>query len=89
MREAIAKRDQLERLSEQLETNFEQNEVALANLTDTLTQRMGSLRELFGVLQQVAGDASSKLQSSYVSVEYPGRSDQLADLAQKWDQHLS
>ena len=83
LREAIAKRDQLERLSEQLETNFEQNEVALANLTDTLTQRMGSLRELFGVLQQVAGDASSKLQSSYVSVEYPGRSDQLADLAQK------
>ncbi|OZB04257.1 MAG: energy transducer TonB, partial [Idiomarina sp. 34-48-12] len=44
---------------------------------------MGSLRELFGVLQQVAGDTSSKLQTSFVSVELPGRSEQLSDLAQK------
>jgi len=83
LRDAIAKRDQLEKLSEQLETNFEKNEIELAALTNTLTQRMGSLRELFGVLQQVAGDTSSKLQTSFVSVEYPGRSEQLSDLAQK------
>lgn len=83
LREAIAKRDQLEQLSETLETNFEKNEIELAALTNTLTQRMGSLRELFGVLQQVAGDTSSKLQTSFVSVEYPGRSEQLSTLAQK------
>ncbi|WP_417659865.1 MotA/TolQ/ExbB proton channel family protein [Pseudidiomarina sp.] len=83
LREAIAERDRLEQLSETLETNFEKNEIELAGLTDTLTQRMGSLRELFGVLQQVAGDTSSKLQSSFVSVEFPGRSEQLSDLAQK------
>ncbi|RUO58834.1 MotA/TolQ/ExbB proton channel family protein [Pseudidiomarina marina] len=83
LREAIAERDRLEKLSETLETNFEKNEIELAGLTDTLTQRMGSLRELFGVLQQVAGDTSSKLQTSFVSVEFPGRSEQLSDLAQK------
>lgn len=83
LREAIAERDRLEQLSERLETQFEQNEVELGNLTDALTQRMGSLRELFGVLQQVAGDTSGKLQNSYVSVEFPGRSENLSELAQK------
>lgn len=83
LRDAIAERDRLERLSETLETNFEKNEIELAGLTDTLTQRMGSLRELFGVLQQVAGDTSSKLQTSFVSVEFPGRSEQMSELAQK------
>lgn len=83
LRDAIAERDRLEKLSETLETQFEKNEIELAAVTDTLTQRMGSLRELFGVLQQVAGDTSSKLQTSFVSVEYPGRSEQLSALAQK------
>ncbi|PTB82611.1 energy transducer TonB, partial [Pseudidiomarina aestuarii] len=83
LREAIDERDRLEQLSERLETQFEQNEVELGNLTDALTQRMGSLRELFGVLQQVAGDTSGKLQNSYVSVEFPCRSENLSELAQK------
>ncbi|RUO47497.1 MotA/TolQ/ExbB proton channel family protein [Pseudidiomarina donghaiensis] len=83
LRDTIAERDRLEKLSETLETQFERNEIELAEVTDTLTQRMGSLRELLGVLQQVAGDTSSKLQTSFVSVEYPGRSEQLSALAQK------
>lgn len=83
LREAIAQRDQLERLSERLETQFERNETELAAVTETLNQRLGSLRELFGVLQQVSGDTASKLQNSLVSVEYPGRAEQLSALAQK------
>ncbi len=83
LREAIAQRDRLERLSEQLETQFEKNEIELAAVTETLNQRLGSLRELFGVLQQVSGDTASKLQNSYVSVEFPGRSEQLSALAKK------
>ncbi|MFP3526387.1 hypothetical protein SB912_28270, partial [Pantoea sp. SIMBA_072] len=59
LEDAIAERNRLEQRAEQLETQFEQNEVDLGNLSDTLTQRMGSLKELFGVLQQVANDASS------------------------------
>jgi biopolymer transport protein ExbB len=83
LRDAIAQRDRLERLSEQLETQFEKNEIELAAVTETLNQRLGSLRELFGVLQQVSGDTASKLQNSYVSVEFPGRSEQLSALAKK------
>lgn len=83
LREAIAQRDRLEQLSAELESQFETNERDLAALEDALTQRMGSLKELFGVLQQVAGDTASTLQNSYVSVEFPGRSDALSDLAQK------
>ncbi|MGO3645203.1 MAG: energy transducer TonB, partial [Pseudoalteromonas sp.] len=59
--------------SERLETEFEQNEIKLANLTDTLSKRMGSLKELFGVLQQVAGDSSNKFATSVVSAQIPGR----------------
>lgn len=83
LREAIAKRDQLEQASARLESQFEGNERDLAALEDALTQRMGSLKELFGVLQQVAGDTASNLRNSYVSVEFPGRSDALNELAQK------
>ncbi|MGQ4276940.1 MotA/TolQ/ExbB proton channel family protein [Pseudidiomarina sp. E22-M8] len=83
LREAIAKRDQLEQASARLEGQFEGNERDLAALEDALTQRMGSLKELFGVLQQVASDTASNLRNSYVSVEFPGRSDALSDLAQK------
>ena len=79
LREAIAQRDRLEQLSAELESQFETNERDLAALEDALTQRMGSLKELFGVLQQVAGDTASTLQNSYVSVEFPGRSDALSD----------
>ena len=82
LEDAIAQRNQLEQRAEQLETNFEQNEVDLGNLSDTLTQRMGSLKELFGVLQQVANDASGKFDNSVISAQYPGRSDALEELAE-------
>jgi len=83
LRDAIAERERLEALSETLETRFEGNETEIAGLTDTLTQRMGSLRELFGVLQQVAGDTSGKLQNSLTSAQFPGRSETLDALAEK------
>ena len=82
LEDAIAQRNQLEQRAEQLETDFEQNEVDLGNLSDTLTQRMGSLKELFGVLQQVANDASGKFDNSVISAQYPGRSDALEELAE-------
>jgi biopolymer transport protein ExbB len=69
--------------SERLETQFEENEIKLANLADTLSKRMGSLKELFGVLQQVSGDSSNKFMTSVVSAEIHGRSDEMSALAQK------
>lgn len=78
-----AKRNQMLGESERLETQFEENEIKLANLTDTLSKRMGSLKELFGVLQQVAGDSSNKFATSVVSAEISGRSTFMDELAQK------
>lgn len=69
--------------SEKLETNFEEHEVKIANLNEALNKRLGSLKELFGVLQQVAGDTRSKFSTSVVSAEYPGRGEFLGNLAEK------
>ena len=82
LQNTINKRDQALKLSEELETTFEENEFKLADLSETLGKRMGSLKELFGVLQQVSGDSAGKLRSSNVSAQFPGRDVFFEDLAQ-------
>ena len=72
-----------ERRSDQLETTFESNELLIADVTAQLDARLGSLRELFGVLQQVAGDARAQFENSFTNVEYPDRAQFLGDLAAK------
>ncbi|MDO6475710.1 MotA/TolQ/ExbB proton channel family protein [Alteromonas sp. 1_MG-2023] len=76
------KRDQELANSESLETQFEENEFKLADLNTALDTRLGSLKELFGVLQQVAGDTKSKFQNSVVSAQIPGRAEFLDNMAQ-------
>lgn len=83
LKDTQAKRNQMLAESEQLETQFEENEIKLANLTDALSNKMGTLKELFGVLQQVAGDSSNKFMTSVVSAELPGRSTFMDELAVK------
>ncbi len=82
LRQAAAERDNALKLSEQLETRFEENEFKLADLNEAMNKRLGSLKELFGVLQQVAGDTKSKFQNSIISAQIPGRAEFLDDLAQ-------
>ena len=53
------------------------------DVTEQLNARLGSLRELFGVLQQVAGDARGLFEASLTNIEYPERSQFLTDLAAK------
>ena len=43
---------------------------------------MGSLKELFGVLQQVSGEAKGQMQTSNVSAQFPGRDVFFEELAQ-------
>jgi biopolymer transport protein ExbB len=69
-------------MSEKLETQFEENEFKLADLNEAMTNRLGSLKELFGALQQVAGDTKNKFYNSVVSAEIPGRAEFLDQLAQ-------
>ena len=80
--QATAMRDEQLRLSESLEKQFQQNEVSLTDLNQALENRLGSLKELFGVLQQVSGDTKGKFQNSVISAQIPGRTEFLDKLAQ-------
>lgn len=81
LNEANAEQDRLERRSEQLDTQYEANEVRIGDLQELLDNRLGSLRELFGVLQQVAGDTRGNFEGSIISLEFPGREQFLDDFA--------
>jgi len=59
--------------SERLETTFSTNEVELAQLEDNLTQRLGTMGELFGVVRQVAGDMQANVWESITSSQIPDR----------------
>ena len=83
LRDAIAERTREERRSDRLETTFEENEVRIGDLTEALDKRLGSLRELFGVLQQVAGDTRGLFEASLVSSQFADRGDWLGELAKK------
>ena len=82
LKNAFATRDQQIALSTQLENSFQENEIALGNKTDALNKRLGELKELFGVLQQVAGDTKSKFENSVISAQIPGRGEFLDEFAQ-------
>jgi len=82
LEEARQTRNNLLAQSERLETQFEENEFKLADLNGALDNRLGSLKELFGVLQQVAGDTKNKFYNSMISAQIPGRSDFLDQMAQ-------
>ena len=74
------KKDEEDR-STRLENQFDQNEQKIASLQALLSKRLGSLRELFGVLQQVSGDTEGVFHNSIISAEFPGRGKWLGDFA--------
>ena len=82
LKSATAARDAALKTSEKLETEFEQNEFKLADLNGALDKRLGSLKELFGVLQQIAGDTKNKFSNSVISAQIEGRAQFLDELAQ-------
>ncbi len=77
---AKATRSKLEKDSATKEKLFQSNEVKVAEQQERLTNRMGSLKELFGVLQQVAGDTKAVFEGSVISSELPGRDEFLREL---------
>ncbi|MDA1075141.1 MAG: MotA/TolQ/ExbB proton channel family protein [Proteobacteria bacterium] len=81
--DAKAQRRREEQRSDRLETKFEENEILIGERQEQLDRRLGSLRELFGVLQQVAGDTRGLFEASIISIEYPNRGEWLGELAKK------
>ena len=75
-----------EALSLKRENQFEQNEQKITLLQDRLSERLGSLKELFGVLQLVANDAQGQFDNSLVQIHYPERSQRLNEFSQKMGQ---
>ena len=78
---ARSERVREERRSNRLETQFDENEIRIGSLQEQLDNRLGSLRELFGVLQQVAGDTRGLFEGSIISAEFPNRGEWLGELA--------
>lgn len=83
LRDIKSERSRLEGVSKQLEGQFDANEERIIQLQDTLKVRLGSLKELFGVLQQTAGQASGDFKASMTHVQYPERIAFLDNLAEK------
>lgn len=83
LRERQAELVGLERISSELEARFRTREQDVAQLETQLDERLGSLKEMFGVLQQVAGDLRGTVDSSVISSQYPGRGEFLDRLIEK------
>lgn len=77
---AIHSRDEAEARSKTISAEFDGNERRIAEQQDLMTQRLGSLGELFGVVRQVAADTSTVLYNSLVSTEFPKRDEFFASL---------
>ncbi len=83
LRDMEAERTRQEQLSQQLEDTFEANDAQIIDLERALQDRLGELKELFGVLQQAAGDARGNFDTSVTQIQFPNRGEWLTEFAQK------
>lgn len=75
-----------EDISQAREKQFEENELLIDDLQQRMAERLGSLKELFGVLQQVASDAQGQFATSLTQIQNPERSEYLIDFSSKMGQ---
>jgi len=73
----------LERESARLEKARRDNEAEITRQLEIQRERLGQLSELFGVLQQAAGDAKSVIAGSHVSIDNPDRMGEIDNLIKK------
>jgi len=83
LNQARAERNRQEQESERLEQLFEDQQAEIVAARAALDERLGALKELFGVLQQAAGDARGNFDTSVTQVQFPGRGQWLTEFAQK------
>lgn len=81
--QAKATRQAEEARSSALEKKYAEQQIMVKQKRDQLTERLGSMRELFGHLTSTAGDLRSTLETSLVSAQYPNRGDFLDSLIEK------
>jgi biopolymer transport protein ExbB len=83
LNQARAERTRQENASAQLENQFEQNQQRIITARQALDERLGALKELFGVLQTVSGDTQGRFAASLTNIEYPDRGGFLVELGSK------
>jgi len=81
--QARAERTRQERNSERLEALFNSNQEQIVLARSQLDERLGALKELFGVLQTVSGDAQGRFNTSLTNIQFPDREDFLVKLGAK------
>ncbi|NNF17663.1 MAG: MotA/TolQ/ExbB proton channel family protein [Gammaproteobacteria bacterium] len=81
--EAKAEQQREEQRSKDLDALFEANDNEIIELEQAVQDRLGDLKELFGVIQQVAGDSRANFNSSMTQAQFPERSQFMTELAQK------
>ena len=83
LNQARQERSRQERNSERLEQLFEDNQARIVSARQALDERLGALKELFGVLQTVSGDAQGRFNESLTSIQFPDRETFLVELGGK------
>lgn len=81
-----AEQKRQEQLSVRMEKQFEVNDSKIIVLEQAFQDRLGGLKELFGVLQQASGDARGQFETSLTQVQFPDRTDFLLEFAKKMGQ---
>ena len=80
---ARAERTRQENESQRLEKLFQDNQQSIIVARAALDERLGALKELFGVLQMVSGDAQGRFNASLTNIQYPDRGEFLTELGNK------
>jgi biopolymer transport protein ExbB len=73
----------LERQTDALKAEYDDNEKTLADLETVLHERSGNLGEMQGTVKILAGDLRSRVNNSLTSAQFQGRDAFLTDLAAK------
>jgi len=68
--------------STRLEALMATNQAAIDKLDQELADKQGEFQELFGAARSAAADLTAQLERSLISAEFPGRTDELREVAQ-------
>jgi biopolymer transport protein ExbB len=83
LNQARAERTRQENESARLEQLFEDNQARIVAARAALDERLGALKELFGVLQTVSGDTQGRFAASLTNLQFPEREQFLVELGSK------
>ncbi|MCH8136124.1 MAG: MotA/TolQ/ExbB proton channel family protein [Proteobacteria bacterium] len=83
LNQSRSERNRQERESSRLEQLFKSRQIEIVAARAALDERLGALKELFGVLQTVSGDTQGRFNSSLTNLQFPDREEFLVALGSK------